>query len=68
MTYIVVQSHNGKHGRVDAGSFHADTDPRYTAQLLRMGLIRVASDADIEASQPRTVYRTKPAGTKRGKK
>ena len=70
MTYIVAQSHNGKFGHVQAGTIHADIDPKYTAQLLRMGVIRVATDADLEALKPRTVYRTKPIQpeTKKAKK
>jgi hypothetical protein len=68
MQYIIVQSHNGKYGRVEAGSIVAYTDEKYSAQLIRMGLIRPATQADIQANQPRTVYRTKPGGTTRGKK
>lgn len=68
MQYIIVQSHNGKYGRVEAGSLVSYSDEKYVKQLTRMGMIRIATQADIEANKPRTVYRTKPGGTKRSKK
>ena len=64
MTYIVEKSHNGKYGHVIAGTIHSGSDEKYTAQLLRMGLIRIATQADIDRTKPRQVYRTKPAEPK----
>jgi hypothetical protein len=64
MTYIVEKSHNGKYGHVTAGTIHPDSDSKYISQLLRMGLIRIATQADIDRTKPREVYRTKPAEPK----